>query len=175
MANMKQVQKTPSAIAPMSAIGNIARFGPTLEEIGAYVIRYGLVLVFVWIGLMKFTAYEAEAIRPLVANSPFLSWMYGVFSVQLVSNLVGVIELITAGLIALRPLSARAAAVGGGLAMVVFITTLSFLFSTPGWEPTLGGFPALSVVPGQFLIKDVILLGAAIWIFGEALQSADKG
>jgi hypothetical protein len=29
-----------------------------------------------------------------------------------------------------------------------FLTTLSFLLSTRGWEPGLGGFPALSVVPG---------------------------
>ena len=50
----------------------------------------------------------------------------------------------------------------------MFLTTLSFLFSTPGWEPTLGGFPALSASVGQFLIKDVVLLGAAIWSFGEA-------
>jgi len=40
-----------------------------LERIGAHALRYGLVLVLVWIGAMKFTAYEAEAIQGLVANS----------------------------------------------------------------------------------------------------------
>ena len=54
----------------------------------------------------------------------------------------------------------------------MFLTTLSFLFSTPGWEPSLGGFRALSVVPGQFLLKDVVLLGAAVWSLGEALSAA---
>jgi hypothetical protein len=39
----------------------------------------------------------------------------------------------------------------GFLAMGLFATTLSFLISTPGWEPTLG-FPALSAMPGQ--LKD---------------------
>lgn len=73
-------------------------------------------------------------------------------------------------MIALRPVSAAIAAVGSGAAAVMFLTTLSFLFSTPGWEPSLGGFPALSVVPGQFLLKDVVLLGAAIWSLGEARQ-----
>jgi uncharacterized membrane protein YkgB len=63
-------------------------------------------------------------------------------------------------------------ALGGGLAAVMFLTTLTFLFSTPGWEPSLGGFPALSVVPGQFLIKDIVLLGAALWSLGEALHAA---
>jgi uncharacterized membrane protein YkgB len=53
----------------------------------------------------------------------------------------------------------------------MFLTTLSFLLSTPGWEPSLGGFPALSRAVGQFLLKDVVLLGAAIWSLGEALTS----
>jgi uncharacterized membrane protein YkgB len=52
---------------------------------------------------------------------------------------------------------------------MMFLTTLSFLMSTPGWEPSLGGFPGLSVAPGQFLLKDVVLLGAALWSLGEAL------
>jgi uncharacterized membrane protein YkgB len=57
----------------------------------------------------------------------------------------------------------------------MFLTTLSFLVSTPGWEPSLGGFPALSVAPGQFLLKVVVLLGAALWSLGEALQGIAHG
>ena len=37
---------------------------------------------------------------------------------------------------------------------------------------SLGGFPALSVVPGQFIIKDLVLLAAALWSLGEALPEA---
>jgi hypothetical protein len=37
-------------------------------------------------------------------------------------------------------------------------------------RPTLGGFAALAVVPGQFLLKDVVLLGASLWSLGEALK-----
>jgi uncharacterized membrane protein YkgB len=71
---------------------------------------------------------------------------------------------------ALRPLSAKIAALGCGLAVPMFLTTLSFILSTSGWEASLGGFPALSVLPGQFLLKDVILLGAALWLLGKTLQ-----
>ena len=58
--------------------------------------------------------------------------------------------------------------------MVMFFTTLSFLFSTPGWELSLGGFPALSALPGQFLLKDVVLLGAAISTFAEAARNCNR-
>jgi uncharacterized membrane protein YkgB len=144
--------------------------GAWLQDLGAAVLRYGLALVIAWIGAMKFTAYEAAGIEPLVANSPMLAWTYRLLSVQGFSNLLGGVELTIAALIALRPWSARAAALGSALAIGMFLTTLSFLLSTPGWEPMLG-FPALSALPGQFLLKDVVLLGAALWSLGEAARA----
>ena len=139
-----------------------------ITRVGERVLRYGLVLAIGWIGIMKFTGYEAKGIQPLVAHSPLLSWLYHFLSVQELSVGLGFIEVGVAVLIALRPSSTKASAFGSSIAVLMFLTTLSFLFSTPGWEPTLGGFPALSGAVGQFLLKDVVLLGAAIWSLGEA-------
>src|ERR1700751_3787919 len=144
-----------------------------VEAVGRELARYGLVVVVAWIGLMKFTAYEAEGIRPFVANSPLMSWVYGLMSVRGFSAGLGVVAI--ALLIAARPLSPRASALGSALAVGMFLTTLSFLVTTPGvWEPSLGGFPALSAVPGQFLIKDLALLGIALWSLGEAWQASEQ-
>ena len=143
-----------------------------VEAVGRELTRYGLVVVVGWIGLMKFTAYEAEGIRPFVANSPLLSWVYGPLSVRGFSAVLGVVEVAVALLIAARPLLPRVSAFGSALAVGMFLTTLSFLITTPGvWEPSLGGFPALSAVPGQFLIKDLALLGISLWSLGEAWQA----
>lgn len=140
----------------------------TLEATGRQTLRYGLVLVLLWIGGMKFTAYEAQGISGFVSNSPLMSWAYLLFSVRSFSTLLGITEIATGLLIASRPFSVRAALVGSTLAVGMFFTTLSFLVTTPGvWEASAGGFPALSVVPGQFLLKDVVLLGAAIWLAGQ--------
>src|SRR4051794_12698569 len=147
-----------------------------VEAAGRALARYGLGVVVAWIGLMKFTAYKAEGIRPFVANSPLMSWVYGVMSVQGFSAVLGVVEVAIALLIALRPLSPRASALGSALAAGMFLATPSFLVTTPGvWEPSLGGFPALSAVPGQFLIKDLALLGISLWTLGEAWQVKDNG
>ena len=146
-----------------------------VEALGRHIARYGLVLVLLWIGGMKFTAYEAEGIRPLVANSPFMGWVYDFLSVTAFSAFLGVVEIAVGLLIALRPAWPRLSAVGSGLAVGMFVTTLTFLFTTPGWEPSLGGFPAISAVPGQFLLKDVVLLGAAVWTAGEALAARRPG
>src|SRR3954454_9084801 len=138
-----------------------------LEAAGRALARYGLVVVVAWIGLMKFTAYEAEGIRPFVANSPLLSWVYRPLSVQGFSALLGVVEVAIALLIAARPFAPRASALGSALAVAMSLTTLSCLVATPGpGEPSLGGSPALSATPGQFLIKDLALLGISLWTLG---------
>jgi reactive chlorine resistance protein C len=94
-----------------------------VEAVGRELTRYGLVAVVGWIGLMKFTAYEAEGISPFVAHSPLMSWVYGLMSVRGFSAVLGVVEVAIALLIAARPFWPRAFA----LAVGKFLTTLSFL------------------------------------------------
>lgn len=123
----------------------VTRSDGAIKKLGEFLIRYGLVLVLGWIGAMKFTAYEAGGIQGLIASSPLMSWMYEVFSVQATSNIIGVAEITAALLIAIRPISARLSLIGSVLAVCTFLATLTFLFSLPGWEKSLGGFPAFGV------------------------------
>jgi reactive chlorine resistance protein C len=138
-----------------------------LERVGIHVSRYGLVITLLLIGVLKFTAGEAQGIQPLVANSPLMFWLYRIFSLQGVSNLIGAIEIVVALLIALRPLSARLSFIGSIGGIITFVLTVSFLFSTPGAFRFSHGFPLLGEA-GQFLIKDLVLLGASIWTAAEA-------
>lgn len=154
---------------------NKAAVSRNLEIAGLLLIRYGVVLILFWIGLLKFTSYEAEAIKPLVENSPFMSWMYSVLSVQGASNVIGVIEVVTALLMAARPWSALASAIGSAMAVITFLLTLSFLLSTPPAFQKELGFPFLSPAPGQFLLKDILLLGGAVWSLGESLKAMMHG
>jgi len=164
----KSVSRVSNASAPEKS-----SLSSRVEAVGRELARYGLVVVVAWIGLMKFTNYEAEGIRVYVANSPVMSWVYGSLSVRAFSAMLGVIEVATAILIVARPLSARATVLGSALAVGMFLTTLSFLITTPGvWEPSAGGFPALSGKPGQFLIKDLALLGISLWSLGESWKAS---
>jgi uncharacterized membrane protein YkgB len=142
-----------------------------LEAIGTAVVRYGLALIIVWIGALKFAGYEAAAIEGLVANSPLLSWMYGIAGVPTVAAVIGGSEIVLGVLIAIRPFAPRVSAVGSLGAILMFLITLSFMLTTPGvWQPDYG-LPFLSGA-GQFLVKDLILLGAAIWTAGNSLEAA---
>ena len=147
-----------------------ALLAPVLIRIGTGILRYGLVIVLLWIGGMKFTAYEAAGIAPLEIHSPLMSWAYHLLGQRNLSDLLGVIE-ITLGLgIALRQVMPRISGIASLVSVGMFLTTLSFLFTTPGWEPTLG-FPGLSALPGQFLLKDIVLLGAVVFTAGEAFAA----
>ena len=128
----------------------------------------GVMLPLVWIGGMKFTATEAAGIEPLLASSPFFSWMLGVFSLQGASIAIGVGELVTATLLSAWWWRPSWFAAGAALAIVTFLSTLSFLISLPGWSVS-AGFPVLNGA-GLFIIKDVALLAAAAILLSEHLR-----
>lgn len=149
-----------------------ARRGGILTSIGINVLRYGLVGILLYYGFAKFFPFEAQAIEPLVANNPLMSWMYSFLSVQMVSNVIGATEIVFAVLIACRVFNARLSALGSIGAIAITLTTLSFLFTTPGAWSSVPGFPLpVTTSTGGFLIKDIFLLGAAIVTAGEALES----
>ena len=142
-----------------------------LERYGSTALRGSLVLIFLWFGLLKFTAYEAEGIAPLAMNSPLLSWAYQLLGQRGFAMGLGVVELAIGVLIALRPFSARLSGIGSLGGVITFVITLTLLLSTPGvWQEGYG-FPFLSGKVGQFLIKDVVLLAASLWTAGEAFAA----
>ncbi|ABF42719.1 protein of unknown function DUF417 [Candidatus Koribacter versatilis Ellin345] len=147
--------------------GIIARIDP----IGHAFLRYGLAVVIGWIAAMKVTEYEAKGIQPLIAHSPFLGWGYSIWTVRQLAMIIGAIELAIAALIAIRRWFPKLSAIGSVGAVFMFLITLSFIITTPGWEPSLGGFPALSAGIGEFLIKDLVLLGASLWTLTDSLTA----
>jgi reactive chlorine resistance protein C len=83
-----------------------------------------------------------------------------------VSYGLGVVIVSIGILIALYPIWPQVSALGSLLLVVMSLTTLSFLVTTPeAWVPALGdphhGFPYLSGA-GRLVVKDCIMLGAAL-------------
>jgi uncharacterized membrane protein YkgB len=145
-----------------------------LAILGSVLLRYGLVVVIAWIGALKYTATEATRIQTFIEHSPFMSWMNTVLSQRTLSGVLGTIEILAAVLIAVHPWLPRVSVAGSALATLLFLGTLSFLFTTPGVaDDSAGGFPALSSL-GQFLLKDLVLLGASVWTLSDALRAAER-
>jgi uncharacterized membrane protein YkgB len=101
-----------------------------------------------------------------------MSWLYLIFGVQGASNLIGIVEIVVAMLLAVRPISPRLAAIGSVGAILTFGVTLSFLFSTPGVFQQVPDYPLpVPGMAGGFLLKDLFLLGGAIWSLGESMRA----
>ena len=119
---------------------------------------------------MKFTAYEAERLVPLVQNSPLVSWFYALLSVRGFSTFLGFVELSIGLLIVLRLVNPLFSA-AGGLLRAEFPHDPQ-LHDLDAWRRGAGArAPAISVAPGQFLLKDVGLLAASFWVFVDSLKS----
>jgi reactive chlorine resistance protein C len=143
-----------------------------LTAVGLSVLRCGLATTFVWTGALKFTAYEIENAEVLVTASPLTSRLREKLGAQKLAALVGVVQITLASLIAAKPVAPRASAAGSIGAAGMMLGTLSFLFTTPeAWREGPGGIPQLSVL-GENLLKDTVLLGAALVTAAESLQAA---
>ena len=135
-------------------------------------LRWALVMIFLWFGGMKFTSYEANGIAPFIAHSPIMSWLHTTFGVQGASYVIGVIELATAVALTVGAFNGFASALGAAMSCLTYIMTLSFFLTTPGVaERTAGGFPAISAPIGQFLLKDLVLLAASVCLLRASVQT----
>ena len=177
------------------ALETAASAGP----LGVKLLRIAILVIFVWIGGLKFRNYEAEGIVPFVANSPFMSFFYNRkapeykeyklregetdpvkyawhrenntygFSRGLGIGIMGIGIMVFLGLF-----FPRIGLAGALLAIVMTVGTLSFLVTTPeAWVPDLGsgehGFPLLSGA-GRLVIKDTAILAAAVVLLSDSAK-----
>ena len=173
------------------------------QKLGINLIRVAILIIFVWIGGLKFYNYEAEGIVPFVANSPFMSFFYtkdapeykdhknpeGAFVPEnrawheanrtyTFSYGLGALIMSIGILVFLGIFFPKVALVGDTLAIIMTLGTLSFLVTTPEvWVPNLGGdefgFPLLSGA-GRLVIKDIVILAGAVVLLSDSSQRVLK-
>lgn len=136
---------------------------------GRWSMNYSLAIIFVMFGSSKFAPMAGEALGPLISNSPLIFWLQDLFGVAGAAHALGVYEILTGLLIAARPINLRLSEAGGAMAMITFLITVSFLFSTPG---VAGGNPLPLTMLGHFLLKDIVLLSVACWICASSHAEA---
>lgn len=169
------------------------------QRFGLGLLRVAILVIFVWIGGLKFRNYEAEGIVPFVANSPFMSFFYthdapeykdyklreGEFDEakhawHVENNTYGFshglgVLIMSIGILTFAGFfSRRVGLVGEVLAIVMTLGTLSFLITTPEvWVPNLGsgeyGFPLLSGT-GRLVIKDLAIIAGAVVLLSDTAR-----
>src|SRR5574344_1668059 len=180
-------------------INSCLEIAASQQRLGVNLIRVAILIVFVWIGGLKFANYEAEGIVPFVANSPFMNFFYTKKAPEYktyklkegeydkvksewhqenntygFSKMLGILIMTIGVLTFLGIFFPRVGLVGAGLVVVMTIGTLSFLVTTPEcWVPNLGsgeyGFPLLSGA-GRLVIKDVVIIAGALVVISDSAQ-----
>ncbi len=141
-----------------------------LARVGGAAIIVALAIVFLWFGVLKFQPYEQSGVAGFIMNNPLIAWLHGAFGIAGGAKFLGIFEILTGLLIAARFVSARLGLIGGVMGMVTFFITLVCLLTTPGViQPGYNSPFALSAVPGQFLLKDLVLFAACLWVAATAL------
>jgi uncharacterized membrane protein YkgB len=100
-----------------------------------------------------------------------MSWLHALFGITGASYVIGVLELSTAAALIVGAIKPFFSALGAAMSTMTFLITLTLFLSTPGVaEATAGGFPAISAAPGQFLLKDLVLLAASLSLLLASVQ-----
>ncbi|MGJ1269448.1 DUF417 family protein [Sphingobacterium spiritivorum] len=145
----------------MESLISTSRSKPTvMYRAGYFISLAGSVLILLWIGIYKFTAVEAEAIRPLMEQHPLLSWMYSIFTIQQVSNIIGITEVLLALILVLSIKWIKLRKIASIGMIITFVLTLSFLFTTSGMWKFREGIPTTDF----FILKDLLLLGFGLML-----------
>ncbi len=131
---------------------------------------FPVALVLAWIGGLKFMAFEAKGIEPLVSSSPFMAWLYDVFSLQGASNLIGVYDVIALLLLGIGLFKRVLLPYGVTMAGAVFVVTQTFLVT---WDGALSGAHVLTS-SGQFIIKDLWFIANLVLIFSLSIDKTEQ-
>jgi uncharacterized membrane protein YkgB len=133
------------------------------------ILRWVMVLIFISFGIQKFTPQSANGIALYISNSPLVSWL-SIFGIRGEADLLGIIELTTAALLAAGAFIPILSALGSLMGIGTFAITWSFFFSTPGvvkWN--ISTDPIAWNLTGEFLYKDIVLLCVCVVLFLASL------
>ena len=131
--------------------------------LGVSLTRLTLGGFFLWMGILKFFTYESDAVSGLMMTNPLTSWLVNILGNSLSVGIIGVVEIFAAVLIFIGFKNSKLGAIGAGIAALTLLGTSTFLIFGPVIQEGLK-FPFLSPMPGQFILKDLPLFGAAAWL-----------
>jgi uncharacterized membrane protein YkgB len=146
------------------------RSGLLTEDLDYHLIRASMVIIFLFFGYQKWFEYEAQVLIPYISNGPLIWWMYPVFGIRGASWFLGVAEWTFGALLLAGYWDKRLGILGAAGSVVTFIMTVTIIpFMPNGWAASAGGFPAMTGnIP--FLMKDVVLLAASIYLLKQDVE-----
>jgi len=150
----------------------LTKFGLLKEDLDYHIVRASMVIIFLLFGYQKWFEYEAQTLIPFIKNGPLIFWMYPVFGIRGASWFLGVSEWLFAALLFFGFWNKRLGILGSLGSAASFVATTTIIpFMPDGWAKSAGGFPAMQGNVA-FLMKDVVLLAASIYLLKQDVSRA---
>lgn len=138
------------------------------KNISEIIFRYGLAIVLIWLGIVKFKNTEAIHLERAMANTVLFSWLLKLVSIYVFAQIIAWLHIISGILLLVKVASKKLSLWGAIFASIIFLSSI-LIFASSGITWQVGyGFPELSRT-GHSLLKDFILFGASLWCISDSL------
>jgi uncharacterized membrane protein YkgB len=152
----------------------LVKLGILRDDIDYHFVRASVVIIFAFFGYQKWFNYEAQALIPFITHGPLIFWMYPVFGIRGATWFLGAAEWTFGLLLLLGFWNKQLGIIGAIGACFSFVATFTVLpFFPHGWEPSAGGFPAMTESTA-FLMKDLVLLAASFYLLRQDLLRVES-
>jgi len=145
----------------------LSESGLLKKDLDYHLMRASMIFIFFIFGYQKWFAYEANLIEPFISNGPFTFWLIPVFGVRGAAWFLGTSEWTIGTLLFCGFWNKRLGVLGAAGSVATFVSTISIIpFMPDGWAAPAGGFPLMTLTIG-FLIKDIVLLAASVYLLRQ--------
>ena len=153
-------------------IGKLSKLEIVRGDFDLHFVRATMIIVFYVFSCQKWFDYEAQALVPFISHGPLIFWLYPAFGIRGAAFFLGSAEVLI-GTIMLAGFWNRKLAILGSLgSCATYVATVTIIpFFPEPWAAPAGGFPA-ATLPFLFLMKDVVLLSASVYLLKQDILRA---
>ena len=153
-------------------IAKLSKLDILKGDLDYHLIRATMVILFFAFGCQKWFDYEAHALVPFISHGPLIFWLYPAFGIRGAAIFLGSFEWLFGFIMFLGFWNKKLGIIGalGSCATYVGTVTIIPFFPEP-WAAPAGGFPA-ATLPFLFLMKDIVLLAASVYLLKQDILRA---
>jgi uncharacterized membrane protein YkgB len=153
-------------------IAKLSKLDIVKGDLDYHLIRLTMAATFFIFSAQKWFSYEANALVPFISHGPLIFWLYPLFGIRGAAFFLGSSELLFGCLLVLGFWNKKIGVIGAFASCCTYFSTVTIIpFFPDAWAEPAGGFPA-ATLPFLFLVKDIVLLAAAVYLLKQDILRA---
>src|ERR1700752_3553610 len=165
-------EKSVGATQMDQLIAKLSKLDIVKGDFDLHLVRATMIIVFYVFGCQKWFDYEAHALIPFISHGPLIFWLYPAFGIRGAAFFLGSVEWVIGTIMLLGFWNRRLAVLGSLGSCMTYVGTVTIIpFFPEPWAAPAGGFPA-ATLPFLFLMKDIVLLAASIYLLKQDILRA---